>query len=390
MHSDGAQRRRVDIRDIVLSNSTFGPREISQLTQAIAEDYQQFGVLRDAVAELEVREDRTPGRGGAPGRLLLPAGPLSPGDRNAAHGRRRRAGPLLHRQEPVRPGPLCRGDQGVRRGQDGRLQRRRLCPGHRRSPSLRQGPEEGPGSARQAVRRRRADRRIPVSARRHRRGPRRQARRKSSPSSSGPSKSMAGMPAPCSAWRSKTIAAATTKRRCSFISGPPATFPANVGTLINLGILYEDRQQFDRAQLCYQRVLDVYPDHPRARLYVKDASASGNILFDEEAQRRQDRLAAGAQHSGHRFRALGPQPQLPAEDGRSHAGRSDAHERAGAAGQQELWRDVAGRNSRHAAFQGAGAGSVRRPKRPSRRAGGRSGDDVARRAGHARAADLPI
>jgi DNA-directed RNA polymerase subunit alpha len=59
-----------------------------------------------------------------------------------------------------------------------------------------------------------------------------------------------------------------------------------------LGLLYEDKQQFDRAQLCYQRVLDSYPDHPRARLYARDASASGNILFDEEAQRRQDRLAA--------------------------------------------------------------------------------------------------
>src|SRR5438874_1048580 len=50
----------IDIRDIVLSNNTFGPREISQLLSTIAEDYQQFGVLRDGVAELEVREDRSP------------------------------------------------------------------------------------------------------------------------------------------------------------------------------------------------------------------------------------------------------------------------------------------------------------------------------------------
>src|SRR4051812_29511256 len=49
-----------DIRDIVLSNNTFGPREISQLAQTVGEDYQQFSVLRDAVAELEAREDRTP------------------------------------------------------------------------------------------------------------------------------------------------------------------------------------------------------------------------------------------------------------------------------------------------------------------------------------------
>jgi len=71
-----------------------------------------------------------------------------------------------------------------------------------------------------------------------------------------------------------------------------ATFPTNVGTLINLGLLYEDRQQYDRAQACYQRVLDAFPDHPRARLYARDASASGNVLYDEEAQRRQERLAA--------------------------------------------------------------------------------------------------
>src|SRR5438270_2287805 len=50
----------IDIRDIVLSNNTFGPREISQLLSTIAEDYQQFGGLRDAVAELEAREDRSP------------------------------------------------------------------------------------------------------------------------------------------------------------------------------------------------------------------------------------------------------------------------------------------------------------------------------------------
>src|SRR5437868_14669675 len=50
----------IDIRDIVLSNNTFGPREISQLLSTISEDYQQFGVLRDGGSELEVREDRSP------------------------------------------------------------------------------------------------------------------------------------------------------------------------------------------------------------------------------------------------------------------------------------------------------------------------------------------
>src|SRR5262245_52961686 len=55
-----AQAVLADIHDIVLSNSTFGPREITQLTHTIADDYTQFGTLRDSVAELEAREDRSP------------------------------------------------------------------------------------------------------------------------------------------------------------------------------------------------------------------------------------------------------------------------------------------------------------------------------------------
>jgi DNA-directed RNA polymerase subunit alpha len=67
-------------------------------------------------------------------------------------------------------------------------------------------------------------------------------------------------------------------------------FPAHVGSLLNLGILYEDRQQFERAHQCYQRVLETFPSHPRARLYTKDVSAARDMFFDEDAQRRRDRL----------------------------------------------------------------------------------------------------
>ncbi|MCH1497087.1 MAG: tetratricopeptide repeat protein [Rubripirellula sp.] len=68
-------------------------------------------------------------------------------------------------------------------------------------------------------------------------------------------------------------------------------FPTGIGVLINLGLIYEDNNQFDKAQMCYKRILDCYPDHPRTRLYMKDAAATGNMLYDEEAQRRNDRLA---------------------------------------------------------------------------------------------------
>ncbi len=68
-------------------------------------------------------------------------------------------------------------------------------------------------------------------------------------------------------------------------------FPSHYGALLNLGILYEDRLQFDRARACYSRILDVYPNDGRARLFYKDATASSDMVFDEDEKRRRDRLS---------------------------------------------------------------------------------------------------
>jgi len=68
-------------------------------------------------------------------------------------------------------------------------------------------------------------------------------------------------------------------------------FPAHVGALLNLGIMYEDRLQFEKARQCYQRILDAYPNEPRARLFMKDTQASSDMVYDEDAQRRRDRLS---------------------------------------------------------------------------------------------------
>jgi DNA-directed RNA polymerase subunit alpha len=70
-----------------------------------------------------------------------------------------------------------------------------------------------------------------------------------------------------------------------------ARLPAHVGSLLNLGIMYEDRNQYENARRCYQRILDVYPNHDRARLFFKDAAASGEMFYDEDAQRKRDRLS---------------------------------------------------------------------------------------------------
>ena len=69
------------------------------------------------------------------------------------------------------------------------------------------------------------------------------------------------------------------------------TFPTHVGSLINLGLLYEDRDQFEKAAQCYQRVLDIYPDHPRAALFFKDTEASNEQFYDDDAQKKRDRMS---------------------------------------------------------------------------------------------------
>jgi DNA-directed RNA polymerase subunit alpha len=68
-------------------------------------------------------------------------------------------------------------------------------------------------------------------------------------------------------------------------------FPAHVGSLLNLGLLYEDRGQFEHAAQCYRRVLGSYPDHARAALFMKDTEASSDQYYDEDAQKKRDRIS---------------------------------------------------------------------------------------------------
>lgn len=67
-------------------------------------------------------------------------------------------------------------------------------------------------------------------------------------------------------------------------------FPTNVGTLVNLGILYEDMEMYEKALQCFQRVLDSYPNNKRARLFFKDVKASNEMHYDEDELRRQHEL----------------------------------------------------------------------------------------------------
>ena len=59
--------------------------------------------------------------------------------------------------------------------------------------------------------------------------------------------------------------------------------------LINLGVLCEDRREYSTAIECYRRVLRSNPNHTRARMYLKDAHASLDMVYDEDRQRELDR-----------------------------------------------------------------------------------------------------
>jgi DNA-directed RNA polymerase subunit alpha len=62
--------------------------------------------------------------------------------------------------------------------------------------------------------------------------------------------------------------------------------PFYLGALINLGLLYEDAERYEAAAFCFKRVVDFDPNHERARLYLKDIEASGEMFYDEDAVRR--------------------------------------------------------------------------------------------------------
>ncbi|MFN0021812.1 MAG: DNA-directed RNA polymerase subunit alpha C-terminal domain-containing protein [Pirellulaceae bacterium] len=280
----------VDVHDIVLSNSSFGPREITQLSQSITEDYAQFGTLRDSVAELETREDRTP------------ASAVRLGVCYFLLGRYRMA---LETLGAADGGALANFYIGKTRFSLGDY-----ADAIKAYQAAKTAGYNGDDCA------------LAVSeALRYNKDPKKAL--ETLDKLSGAVEQTAeylyqrgatvaalggGTPEVCALYERAVEAdgkhpgalfslATENDRRgndelaLQFYQRAAATFPANVGTLINLGILYEDRQQFDRAQMCYQRVLEVYPDHPRARLYIKDASASGSGWIDEEAQRRSDRLA---------------------------------------------------------------------------------------------------
>jgi DNA-directed RNA polymerase subunit alpha len=279
----------VDIRDIVLSANSFGPREIDQLSRAISDDYQNFSTLRDAVAELEMREDTAPAtqvRLGACYYLL---------------GRHRRA------------------MEALQQGDGGALARFYLGKTQFALGNYKEAIDQYNAAKKAGYNG--DDCALAIAESQRNLGKPREALT-TLDNLSGAVESSAEYlyqrgatvaavgENPMEAVRLLERAVESDGKHVGALFGlaiendrrgndeialqlyqrSAACFPAHVGTLLNLGVLYEDRGQYDRAQMCYQRILDAYPDHARARLYLKDAAASGEMYYDEETQKRNDRL----------------------------------------------------------------------------------------------------
>ncbi len=65
--------------------------------------------------------------------------------------------------------------------------------------------------------------------------------------------------------------------------------PAYVSALLNLAVLYEDNEKFDKASQCIETVLETHPNHQRAILFKKDIDSSKTMFYDEEKEKKKSR-----------------------------------------------------------------------------------------------------
>ena len=68
--------------------------------------------------------------------------------------------------------------------------------------------------------------------------------------------------------------------------------PVHINALMNLAVLYEDNNHYDEAHRCLDAVLRTDPNHPRARLYMKDVESARSMYYDEDSEKRGDRRDA--------------------------------------------------------------------------------------------------
>lgn len=278
-----------DLKQSVLLNDTFGPREVRQMQEAIGRDFSQYAVLRDAVGELQNREEHTPASRVRLGVCLYLLGryfrsieSLKQADGGAmAHyylgkchfARQEYAEAIesykaaekagydvgdcaLGRAEALRYSEDAQGSLATLDGLSGAIEQTAEYLAQRAATvaALGGNPSEVVALYERAVE---ADRNHPGA--------------------------LFGLAMENDRHGNDDTAMELYKRAADRL-------PAHIGTLLNLGLLHEDREQYEKAAQCYQRVLDVYPDHARAALFFKDTEASHEQYYDEDAVKKRDRM----------------------------------------------------------------------------------------------------
>lgn len=66
--------------------------------------------------------------------------------------------------------------------------------------------------------------------------------------------------------------------------------PVHINALINLALLYEDNNHYEEAKRCLRAVLDTNPNHPRARLYMKDVASAASMYIDDDRDDRRNAI----------------------------------------------------------------------------------------------------
>jgi DNA-directed RNA polymerase subunit alpha len=280
----------IDLKQLVLLNDTFGPRDVRQMQEAISRDFSQYAVLRDAVGELQSREDHTPAsrvRLGVCqyllGRYFRAVETLKQADGGAmahyymakAHYARQEYAEAVESYKAAEKAGYDVGDCALGRAEaqrylndaagslatldalSGAIEQTAEYLTQRAATvaALGGNPQEVVALYERAVEadRNHAGALFGLALENDRRG-------------------------------NDDTALELYKRATDRL-------PAHIGSLINLGLLYEDREQYEKAAQCYQRVLDAYPDHVRAALFFKDTEASHEQYYDEDAVKKRDRMS---------------------------------------------------------------------------------------------------
>ena len=285
-----SQDLETDLKSLVLGSGPFGPQQIKEIILAIAEDITQYRALREAVSEFELREDRSPAASGRLGVCYFLLGRYSAAIEvlKSSDG-----GALAHFylartyfSQGNYANAIASYQMAAKAGYNaddcalGRAEAQRMSG----DPNAALQTLDALSGAVEQTAEYLYQRGATVSAQGGNPSEVVALFERAVESDSNHAGALFGLAKENDRRGNDEIALDLYERSA-------AQFPTYVGTLLNLGVLYEDRQQYDRAQQCYQRILDVEPNHARARLFLKDAQASGDMFYDEDAQRKRDRAS---------------------------------------------------------------------------------------------------